>query len=491
MINQNVAPYAEWCKAKIVEICADSGISVAVTDVNQGPLHLTFSVFIQDLAQSLAKFEKLKDLLMMELGVDSIRFQRNKRLYDIQIPSPDPMTPTGKELALATMERVENEDNRTLEIAVGLNEKSEPMFINPRANGAILWIGPSRRGKTQSMRSTLLGLLYAYRERVRFCVICQPAPRKIEDWSELDKCIASLGLITDPDEYAPTVAWFAEQAVSKTNDLIYILIIDDLSAVATPEMDQHLKKIATVGAGTGVHLWAGTHSAGKDATGSTFVDKNASTRIVYKPTNKAQGSRDSGQPGLDLDQLSGTPGDALLVVDGFAERIATGWFDDRTLSKMTRGRTKNYRKWLRPSFTPLAPNRGVGVGVDTGVGAGVHVQSAVFLEKNEDFDESDDQGGYEGVRGVNGVKIEFFENLRLPASANLNEQEKLQLYGAYQYFGSNKKLTARRVLGGDGGNQKRILSDAIAFAEARQPQPAPTPAPAQTQSRQAQFVNYG
>jgi len=58
-----------------------------------------------------------------------------------------------------------------------------------------------------------------------------------------------------------------------------------------------------------------------------------------------QGARDGGMAGLGLDQLSTRKGDALLVVDGDATRVATAMTDDRAIEQLRGGAP--VREWLQ------------------------------------------------------------------------------------------------------------------------------------------------
>ena len=120
----------------------------------------------------------------------------------------------------------------------------------------------------------------------------------------------------------------------------FVIVVDDLLNLLTeaPQMAIQLAQLASLGAGLGIHLLAGTQEAGsKRGTGGEGVEANASAKILYKTTSKARAARNAGQGQVDLMALTGVKGDAVLLVDGVATRIATGYTDDRDILQLPTG----------------------------------------------------------------------------------------------------------------------------------------------------------
>jgi hypothetical protein len=96
-----------------------------------------------------------------------------------------------------------------------------------------------------------------------------------------------------------------------------------------------LGNLASIGAGLGVHLLAGTQEAGSTrGSGGGGVETNMTAKILYKPSSSSTGARNAGQKGVGLHELTAAKGDALLLVDGYGQRIATGFADDRDILQL-------------------------------------------------------------------------------------------------------------------------------------------------------------
>lgn len=67
------------------------------------------------------------------------------------------------------------------------------------------------------------------------------------------------------------------------------------------------------------------------------MEANASAKILYKATSKARAARNAGQGQVDLAALTGAKDDAVLLVDGVATRMATGYADDRDILQLPTG----------------------------------------------------------------------------------------------------------------------------------------------------------
>jgi len=115
----------------------------------------------------------------------------------------------------------------------------------------------------------------------------------------------------------------------------WIIVFDDLvNLLATnPDLPEMIKQFASLGAGVGVTTIVSTQFSGKDS-GGTATFANATCRLIFKPSSNLQGARDGGFAGLGLDQLSTQKGDALLLVDGEAQRIATAMTSDAEIMRL-------------------------------------------------------------------------------------------------------------------------------------------------------------
>ncbi len=215
--------------------------------------------------------------------------------------------------------------------------KLTPVSVNLQDHGALFWVGPSRRGKTQSMKSALYALLRTNMGRLRFVVIASPA-KVTRDWDVLASVSGCLGVVSSKEEIELATQWLVN--AMNSGELAYagsptLLVVDDLPNIlkAVPQIKDDLADIASMGAGLGVHLLVGTQGAGsKRTSGGTDIENNVTARVLYRPATSRTGSQSAGVAGLELHQLSSAKGDAIALIDGHATRIATAWIRDREIA---------------------------------------------------------------------------------------------------------------------------------------------------------------
>jgi len=324
--------YIAWAEKCIARLVVAEGLRCGLLSVVQGPLTLTFRVrLLSPSPTALRKLLSMGPALGAALQCGSVRISQGPDAVYIEIPSPQPRTPTAQELARHT---------HGLSVCVGYDALRKPVHVDLRQHGALMWVGPSRRGKTQSMKCALYALARQVQStRLRYVILSQ----KRQDWQAFAPAVGCMGVVSDPDEVQHVLAWTVavlQKAAQHGLDHTFIVVCDDLlnllsraSGIAEP-----LAEIASMGAGLGVHLLVGTQVAGSKAgTGGSGVEANVTARIVYKSSSATAAARDAGQGGAGLDMLTTYRGDALLIVDGEPQRIATGYADDRDIVRLEAG----------------------------------------------------------------------------------------------------------------------------------------------------------
>lgn len=331
-----VRQYLAWAERHIAGVVQREGLRMGVVRIVQGPLTLTFAVrLLHPSPATLRKLLGLGPALAQALQVESVRVSDSAAGILIEIPSPVQRTPSAETLASHT---------QGLHVAVGLDQFRRPVRVDLRQHGALLWVGPSRRGKTESLKSTVYGLARANPwHRLGYVVLSQ----KQSDWAAFAPAAGCLGIVSQPEECAQVLDWVAAQvlhdrAKAGRRQTALLIVVDDLLNLLerTPEIAGPLAEIASMGAGLGVHLLAGTQEAGsKRGTGGPAVESNCTCRIVYRSSSAAAAARATGMKETGVAQLTSARGDALLVVDGEVTRIATGWADDRAVLQLAQGRS--------------------------------------------------------------------------------------------------------------------------------------------------------
>lgn len=326
--------YFAWIEKKLQELVVREGLECGLVRMKRGPLVITLQLrLINPTQRDLQKLMKLGPALAQLLQVETVRIADSAQGVLVEVPSPKPLTPNGALLARHT---------RSLAVAVGVDAAARPVLVNLEDHGALFWVGPSRRGKTQAMKSALYALLRENAGRLQFIIVASPA--KVQnDWGVFATVAGCLGIASSKAEIEAAMNWLVQ---AMTNGTTYaqaihiILVVDDLPAIlkAVPQITGALGDIAGMGAGLGVHLLVGTQGAGsKNTSGGTEIENNVTARILYRPSTTRTGSQSAGTGGLALHQLSSAKGDALALIDGHAIRIATAWISDRDIALLQSG----------------------------------------------------------------------------------------------------------------------------------------------------------
>ena len=396
-----IKQYAAWAEKRIARTIISEGVSAGLLSVRQGPLALSFEIKVLPgkalpfstrkpltLGASLRKVLTLGPALAQALQADSVRVSEGTGsvLIEVPLPSEAQRTPTSSELARVS---------RGVRVAVGFDGARRPVHVDLQQHGALLWIGPSRRGKTQSMRCTLFALAQGS-TRLNYLILCHE--RKRADWQAFEGAEGCLGIVSDPDEQSQALEWVASSLLTKSTGRRFVVLCDDLlNLLERADLSGPLAEIASMGAGLGVHLLAGTQEGGsKRGTGGAGVENNATAKILYRNSNAAAAARAAGQGSEGVQQLSGAKGDAVLLLDGEAQRVATGLADDRDILQLAQG-AGWLRPWLRATARNLEQLHTTGTTTHQGTPAGLDVQPGA----------SERQGG-------DGVAVEVVEGVALP-----------------------------------------------------------------------------
>ena len=230
-----VRQYAAWAEKRIARLAVSEGLHLGLLGVTQGPLTLTYRVRL--LSPSPAALRKLLSLgpaLQQALQVGGVRVTEQPGHIAIEIPSPQPRTPTASDLAMAT---------RGKRLAIGFDSQRRPVHVDLQSHGALFWIGPSRRGKTQSMKSSLYALARANGARFRFAILCHE--RKRQDWQSFENAAGCLGIVTEPTEQEQALEWFAGDLLRLNTPYTYAVVCDDLiNLLARAELAEPLAELA-------------------------------------------------------------------------------------------------------------------------------------------------------------------------------------------------------------------------------------------------------
>src|SRR5689334_9080878 len=192
-----IRQYMAWCEKRMARLIIAEGLHVGLLGVTQGPLTITFRVRLrQPSAGALRKLLGMGPALAAALQVEAVRLVQTSGEVQIELPSPIQRTPQATELARHT---------RHLTVCVGYNSLRQPVHIDLSQHGAVFWIGPSRRGKTQAMKATLYSLASANGSRLKYVILCHKGKR--QQWQAFAQATGCMGIVTDPAEQEQVLAW--------------------------------------------------------------------------------------------------------------------------------------------------------------------------------------------------------------------------------------------------------------------------------------------
>lgn len=330
-----------WAERQIGRAVVGEGLRVGLAGVVQGPLTVTFRLrLIQPTPADLRKLLALGPSLAQSLQVAGVRINDTAQGVLVEVPSPRPRTPTAPDLARST---------RGFDVALGLDQWRKPVKVNLWQNPALLFVGPTRRGKTQAMKATVYALAANNRpHNFGFVVFSQ----KRQDWQAFEPCVNCWGVISDPAEAFHVLSWAAADLLQrrareggKTPAVAFV--VDDLINLLkrSPNLADPLGEIASMGGACGLFTLIGTQDAGsRRGTGGADVEANITARVVYRAASATTAARAAGAGGLGIEELSTHKGDAVLILDGRPARIATAYTDDKLVALLPSGDTFN-RPW--------------------------------------------------------------------------------------------------------------------------------------------------
>lgn len=329
----NLVQWIAWTERRIATVVVAEGLRCGLAEVKQGPLVITFRIrLLEPNPSQLRKILALGPALAQALQVEGVRISDTARGILMEIPSPQPRTPSGVDLARYT---------RGLTVAVGLDQWRQPVLVDLHHHPTLLFVGPPRRGKTSAMKSILAALASQNSpEQLRYVIISQ----RRTDWSAFEQGDGCLALVNEPQEGVEALAWavrlMARRSQRGNAKTAVLFVVDDLTNLLRqqPKLASPLGEIATMGGGVNLFLMIGTHHAGSKAgTGDSNLEASATARLVYKPASTSTGTRSAGAGQLGLDELSAYKGDCLLILDGFPHRIATAHTDDCLITQLPVG----------------------------------------------------------------------------------------------------------------------------------------------------------
>ncbi|MBV7336325.1 hypothetical protein KFU94_50450 [Chloroflexi bacterium TSY] len=214
--------YFLQCQMSLNRLLQQEEVLCNLVSTQRGPIVNTFLLRLKNpTSRNLKKVLNLGPSLAQMLRVESVRVFDTAQGITIEIPSQKPVTPNGIALARYC---------KDLNVAVDADTFGKPVSVSLEDHGALFWVGPSRRGKTQSMKSTLYSLVRANAEYIQFVIF---AP-KFKDWQAFENVVGCLGIVRRPDEVQVAFDWIIAQMNDSYGEERTVIVVDDLINLLKP-----------------------------------------------------------------------------------------------------------------------------------------------------------------------------------------------------------------------------------------------------------------
>lgn len=328
-MTANLTRYIAWAERRIAAVVTGERLAVGCAGVTQGPMTITYRLrLLHPNRVDLARLLALGPTIAQAVQVGAVRVIDTAGGVLVELPSPHPRTPTADALLTTGPERV----------CVGYDAMRRAVYLDMAAHPHLLAVGPTRRGKTEAIKSILYGLATLPARRVCYLILARKRP----NWAAFAPAAGCLGVLHDDADMAAALDWLAGDVLTaRTRDGITMpalyIVADDLGNLG--DVTDPIGQIASMGGGAGMHLLITTQTTGRAGGLTQRIEGNLTARLVFGAADAAAAARYAGAGGSGADAVGVTPGDALLIVDGTPQRVATARADDRLIALLPAGTT--------------------------------------------------------------------------------------------------------------------------------------------------------
>lgn len=313
-----------------------NGLYVHLCGSVQGPHTLTFGLRLYEATQrNLNKALGLSGALEAAISDGPARIYTDRGLILVEVPSPVPVKVDGTTLR-----------GEWYAVPVGMTSRQSVAGVDFLVNPHLLLVGPTNRGKTTAARLIAWHLArQTPHYRTRFIV----STFKPKDWRVFAGLAHTFAVISDPQESARMIAWLVDVMHERTrNDIdtphLFVFLDDLLNLLGVADVDDDLAQLASLGRGAGIHLIIGTQRLGEKGAAGGLVTGNMPARLVFGTADAQDAALFTGRGGSGAERLGRYPGDALLITDGGAQRVAVGAVEDQHLERL-RHNPDEWRPW--------------------------------------------------------------------------------------------------------------------------------------------------
>lgn len=318
---ETVAAFMRLAEQRIGAAFVADGLYCHLAGAWQGPHTLSFALRLYEpRAANMAKALRLGPALEAAVNASPVRVYSDQGVIFAEIPSPWPQVVPARVLR-----------GDRLAVPLGLTPRKTIAGVDFAAVPHLLAVGPTGRGKSVAMRALAYQLARQNPAgRVGFVILTfKPA-----DWAAVGNLTNGWAVVTDPAEGARALAWLRGKMQDRARAGVawpaLFAFVDDLANLlgAAPECDKPLLELASMGRAAGVHLVLGTQRLGQKGAGDALIAANIPDRLIFGTASANDAAFYTGRAQTGAEKLGAHPGDALLVSDGGAQRLAVGYVSD-------------------------------------------------------------------------------------------------------------------------------------------------------------------
>lgn len=339
----------------------------------QGPVTLIYRVALH--APSAAVMNKVtapafREALEASLRVSPVMVSLSSGIVEIETPSPWPQALDASDLHGEGWRVPLGVTGRR----VGQEFELATVDLSLPQSAHLLAVGPTGAGKTVGVKALCYHMarqsLTAQNKLrpLKFAVACHPT--KERSWADVARLPQTVAVVTQPAEIKRMLQYFAHMAKTRrVPQPPWIVIVDDLMALLQDvDITKELIAIAANGREPRVHLVVLTQRLGTQGAGGAAVTGSIRTRLVVGAADAQDAAAFRGFGGDSIiGQLSGKPGDAVLVANGREQRViisAVGQDEWFSLYAKLGGTPVATPQAMRPWMRWQSPVTGAGAGGD-------------------------------------------------------------------------------------------------------------------------------
>ncbi|MEK7447463.1 MAG: DNA translocase FtsK 4TM domain-containing protein [Patescibacteria group bacterium] len=322
--------------AVIQETLAKFNIDVAMRDVNVGPTVTQYTLKPSD-GVKLSKITNLDRDLALSLAAHPIRIEApipGKSLVGVEIPNKKAATVRLKNILMS--ETFKGRRSK-LAVVLGLDVSGHPQIADITRMPHLLIAGSTGSGKSISINSLLLSLLYQNSPNELKLILVDPKRVELSLYNDLPHLLAPV--IVEPEKTVSALKWAIIemerryqllQSAGKRNIVDFntikgkegmpyiVIVIDELAdimSVAHKEVEALICRLAQMARAVGIHLVLATQRPSVDVI-TGLIKANITTRIAFSVASQVDSRTILDQSGAE--KLLGN-GDMLFVSAEFSK----------------------------------------------------------------------------------------------------------------------------------------------------------------------------